>query len=524
VTDLLAIAPLLLPLALAAATAALWTRPDLQRAVTLAGTTGLLAVSIWLVWTVSTVGAVATQPGGWPAPFGITIFADRLSAAMVLVAGILALATVVFARAGLPAQAAAGGFYPLFNGLMLGVNGAFLTGDVFNLYVWFEVMLVCAVGLLMVRRTRAELDGAFKYIALNLFGTILFLIAVGLLYGATGTLNMADLARVLPQTESSPALVAATLLFLLAFGIKAGAFPLFFWLPMSYHTAAIAVSAIFAGLLTKVGVYAAIRVFTLLFEVGEGALNAVVAWAAAATMIAGVLGAVAQWDIRRILAFHIVSQIGYMMMGLAVATPVAIAAAVFYVVHHIIVKANLFFLAGAIERAGGSYDLRETGGLLKSHPHLGLLFLVPALSLAGLPPFSGFWAKVLVIDASFQAGDMWLGAVALAVGLLTLLSMAKIWVGAFWKPAPAPRARVPVPAAMLAPIAGLGAITVGIGLMAQPLVTYAERAAGELSDRDAYVRLVLGPAAAADATQLARDAEAGETEPTQSEPSVEEAR
>ena len=531
-TDLLAIAPVLLPIALAAATAAAWTRPDVQKGITLAGTAALLAVSIWLVWTVSTHGPVATQPGAWPAPFGITIFADRLSAAMVLVAAILALATVVFARAGLPASAVAGGFHPLFHGLMLGVNGAFLTGDVFNLYVWFEVMLVCAVGLLMLRRTRAELDGAFKYIALNLFGTILFLIAVGLLYGVTGTLNMADLARVLPQTESSPALVAATLLFLLAFGIKAGAFPLFFWLPVSYHTALIAVSAIFAGLLTKVGVYAAIRVFTLLFEVEGGALAQVVAWAAAATMIAGVVGAVAQWDIRRILAFHIVSQIGYMMMGLAIATPVAIAAAVFYVVHHIIVKANLFFLAGAIERAGGSYDLRESGGLMKSHPGLAVLFLIPALSLAGLPPFSGFWAKFLVIDASFRGGEMWLGAVALVVGLLTLLSMAKIWLGAFWKPAPEGRTPAPVPAAMLAPIAGLGALTVTIGLLAQPLVSYSQQAAAELTDRDRYVRLVLGPDVD-QPTQLADEAAAAgpeETDPLfntgapQTAPSPEESR
>ncbi len=501
-TDLLVIAPLLLPVALAAATATAWNRPDIQQAITLAGTTALLVISIWLVWTVVTEGPLATQPGDWPAPFGITIFADRLSAAMVLVSGILAMATVVFARAGLPETAVAGGFHPLFHGLMLGVNGAFLTGDIFNLYVWFEVMLVCAVGLLMLRRSRAELDGAFKYIALNLFGTILFLLAVGLLYGVTGTLNMADLARVLPGTESSPALVAATLLFLLAFGIKAAAFPLFFWLPLSYHTAAIVVSAIFAGLLTKVGVYAAIRVFTLLFEVEQRALADVVAWAAAATMIAGVLGAVAQWDVRRILSFHIISQIGYMMMGLAIATPAAIAAAVFYVIHHIIVKANLFFIAGAIERAGGSYDLRETGGLMKSHPALAALFLIPALSLAGLPPFSGFWAKVLVIDASFKGGEMWLGAVALVVGLLTLLSMAKIWLGAFWKPAPEARSPGRVPAAMLAPIAGLGAITVMIGLMAQPLVTYSQRTAAELTDRERYIGLVLNPSADS-ATRLA---------------------
>lgn len=495
-TDLLVIAPILLPLVLAAFTAALWTRPAAQQAVALLGMVALFAVSALLVAEVMQNGTLTTEVGGWPAPFGIVIVADRLSAAMVMVSAILAVAAILFTRAeSRGGEYAAAGFYPLFCGLLVGINGAFTTGDIFNLYVWFEVMLICTLGLLVVNGTRAQIDGAVKYAILNLFGTVVLLIAIAFLYGIAGTLNMAHLAVVLPTLETTPALAVTTILFLVAFGIKMAAFPLFFWLPLSYHTAPMSVAAIFAGLLTKVGVYAALRVFTLLFAVSDGGLNVIVAWAAAFTMATGVLGAVVQMDVRRILSFHIISQIGYMMIGIALATPVAIAAAVFYIVHHIIVKANLFLLAGAIERAGGSYDLARVGGLMRSHPWLAVLFLVPALSLAGLPPLSGFWAKLLVVDASLEANANWLAAVALAVGLLTLLSMSKIWMEAFWKtppkplPAGAPKRRVP--AAMLASIAFLGAFTVAIGLVAEPLVTYARISGDELSDPAAYIDRIL---------------------------------
>jgi multicomponent Na+:H+ antiporter subunit D len=280
-------------------------------------------------------------------------------------------------------------------------------------------------------------------------------------------------------------------LFLAAFGIKAALFPVFFWLPASYHTASFAVAAIFAGLLTKVGVYALFRVFTLLFQM-EGDLRTIVAVVAAGTMVFGVFGAAIQWNVRRILSFHIISQIGYMLMGLAIATPAALMGGIFYIIHHIIVKANLFLLAGAIRHAAGTDDLKKTGGLLRSHPWLAVLFLIPALSLAGLPPLSGFWAKLLVIDPALRAGEYWLAAVALVVGLLTLFSMSKIWMEAFWKEAPIKRT-VPrkVPVALIVPIVLLAGVTITIGLFAQPFVTFAESAAAVLVDPSKYIAAVL---------------------------------
>jgi len=495
--DLALLLPIIIPLATAALCAVFWTRPDTQRSIALAGTVALLAASLWLFAQVWDARVIATQLGDWQAPFGITFVADLFSAIMVVVSGIMGAATIVFARADIRRAEEHAGFHPLMQGLLVGVNGAFLTGDIFNLYVWFEVMLITSFGLLTLGRTARQLDAGVKYVALNLVGTILFLLGIGFLYGATGTLNMADLATRLPTLAGEPAITGVALLFLIAFGIKAAMFPLFAWLPASYHTAPIAVSAIFAGLLTKVGVYALIRVFTLLFQADDGAIQTVLAVAAGLTMLTGVLGAAVQWDVRRILSFHIISQIGYMLLGLAIYTPLAIAGAVFYVVHHIIVKANLFLLAGAIEKAGGSFDLCRNGGLMRKAPWLAILFLVPAMSLAGLPPLSGFWAKFLVINASLQAEHFWLAGVALLVGALTLYSMSKIWTEAFWKarPAqdtPAPTARLGF--ATVAPIAVLAAITVSIGFMADPLVTFAEASAGQLLDPSPYVQTVLNAA------------------------------
>ena len=483
--------PVLIPLATAALTGLLWAWPKAQRSVGFIGLLLLFAASVTLTVVVIREGVIASQFGGWPAPFGISFVADPISAALVAISGLLAVAVGIFALAEIGPRRERNGFHPLFHGLLAGVNGAFLTGDIFNLYVWFEVMLITSLGLLILGRTRAQIDGAIKYAALNIFGTTLFLIAVAILYGVTGTLNMADLALVLADRPLTPALLTSALLFLAAFGIKAALFPLFFWLPASYHTASFTIAAIFAGLLTKVGVYACFRVFTLLFLM-EGELRTLVAVIAAATMITGVFGAAVQWNVRRILSFHIISQIGYMLMGLAIATPAALMGAIFYIVHHIIVKANLFLLAGAIRSAAGTDDLKKTGGLLRSHPWLALLFAIPALSLAGIPPLSGFWAKFLVIESSLQADETWLAAVALAVGLLTLFSMGKIWIEAFWKDPPVVRA-VPrtVPLALIAPIALLGAVTLTIGLFAEPFVRFAESAAAVLVDPTPYIAAVL---------------------------------
>jgi len=490
-------APIIIPFATAVLAFLFRNGPE-GRWISIIGSIGLLIASGMLMAQVLEDGVVAAQMGEWPAPFGITLVADLLSAVMVVITGITGLAVAIYAVADIEDRLERLGYHALFQVLLAGVCGAFLTGDLFNLYVWFEVMLIASFGLLVLGGRKSQLDGGIKYVTLNLVSTILFLSGIGLLYGMTGTLNMADLHGAVQEVDNPGLLVVVAVMFMIAFGVKAAVFPLFFWLPASYHTPSVAVSAIFAGLLTKVGVYALIRMFTLVFTTDVAFTHTILLWVAGFTMVTGVLGAAAMNDFRRILSFHIVSQIGYMILGLALFTPLAIVGAVFYLVHHIIVKANLFLVAGVARRIAGSTELSAIGGLYKSAPFLAFLFLIPAFSLAGFPPLSGFWAKYVLVQASLDAGAYLIAGVALVVGLLTIYSMTKIWGSAFWKPHPSgmqpklssltARDR----AALLIPIASLATLTCVIGLFPEPFVQFAERAAAQLLDPSDYIAAVLG--------------------------------
>ena len=490
--------PIILPFLTAVAAFLVRSKGAQGRWLSVGGSTLLLAAAIALMTTVWREGVIAAQMGAWPAPFGITLVADLLSAVMVLITAITGLAVAVYALADIDTRREALGYHALFQVLIAGVCGAFLTGDLFNLYVWFEVMLIASFGLLVLGGDKAQLDGGIKYVALNLVSTALFLSGIGLLYGLTGTLNMADLHLAVREVENQGLLTVVAVLFMIAFGVKAAVFPLFFWLPASYHTPPVAVSAVFAGLLTKVGVYALIRLFTLVFTQDTDYTHGLLLTVAALTMVTGVLGAAAQNEFRKILSFHIVSQIGYMVLGLALYTPLALVGAVFYLVHHIIVKANLFLVSGLSNRLTGGFDLNAIGGLYKSSPLLAVLFLVPAFSLAGFPPLSGFWAKFLLVKASLEIEAYLIAGTALVVGLLTVFSMTKIWAEAFWKPHPAGVA--PVLAAidrreltvLLLPVASLASLTVIIGLFPESFVVFAERAAGQLLEPTPYVQAVLG--------------------------------
>jgi len=500
--DLLVVAPFVVPLG--AAVLALGTSRSVaaQRAVSLAGTAVTLVCAGLLLAEVSYRGVIATSIGGWPAPFGIAFVADLLAAIMAVLGAIVGLAIAVYSPASVGHQQERFGYHPLLLVLVAGVEGAFLTGDLFNLYVCFEILLMASFVLLALGGQRAQLEGSIKYVTLNLLSSILFLTGTGLLYGLTGSLNMADLAVRVAALDARGPVTAVAVIFAVAFGIKAGAFPLFFWLPASYHTPPPAVAALFAGLLTKVGVYALLRVFTLIFVGDPGFTHGLILWAAVLTMISGVLGAAAQHDVRRILSFHIVSQIGYMLMGLGLFTRLALAGTVFYLVHHIVVKTNLFLVAGIMRRLRGTEELADLGGLYRERPWLAIGFLVPALSLAGIPPLSGFWAKLLLVKAGLDSREYVVVAAALAVGLLTLFSMTKIWAEAFWKAPPDPpaasdgRGEATGLDSNLAPafatVAGLALVTVWIGLGAGPILELCSRAATQLVDPSVYITAVLG--------------------------------
>ncbi|RUR31881.1 Na+/H+ antiporter subunit D [Vreelandella nanhaiensis] len=511
--------PVLLPLLSGAVSLLFWRSRPMQRFVAVAGNIALLVASLWLFVATLSEGYITMQMGSWPAPFGITLIADMLSAVMILMTGIIGLAMGIYSLATTGRGHEKFGYYPLMHLLLAGVAGAFLTGDIFNLYVWFEVMLVASFALLILGGERAQMEGAIKYVTLNLLASVIFLTAVGLLYGTVGTLNMADIALRIEVAEHDGMVEVLAVMFMVAFGIKAAAFPLFFWLPASYHTPPVAVSALFAGLLTKVGVYALFRVFTLIFDQTMGYLQDIMLWGAVLTMVTGVLGAAAQYEFRRILSFHIVSQIGYMILGLALYTPLAIAGGVFAIMHNIVVKTNLFLISGITHRLQGTYQLKKMGGLYKERPWLAVAFFISAFSLAGVPPLSGFFAKFVIVRAGIEAEAYVVTGIALAVGLMTLYSMVKIWNEVFWKALPEEN-HVPVSSTpsgddgrlikpslwmMYLPVAVLALFSLLIGIFAEPIMFVMNTIGDQLFDSDGYIEAVLGVSASAEEALLNPD-------------------
>ena len=489
--------PIIIPLVTAIAVLLFHRRRRIQRLLGVAGAVALLGAGAALLAAVQRDGILAVQVGNWPAPFGITFVADLFSAIMVLLAGLLGLMVALYSLATINVRREIFGYYFLLHILLMGVCGAFLTGDLFNLYVWFEVLLIASFVLLALGGEQGQLEGGIKYVTLNLISSAFFLTAIGILYAEAGTLNMADLARRLPELPRQGLITALAVLFLVAFGIKAAFFPLFFWLPASYHTPPFAVSAIFAGLLTKVGVYALIRTFTLIFVQDVGYTHTLILIACGLTMVVGVLGAIAQNELRRIFSFLIVSHIGFAVLGLGLFTPFALAGAVFYVVEDMIVLTALFMVSGAIRQHGGAENVNYLGGLYRSSPGLAILFLLPALSLSGIPPLSGFFAKLALLRAGLERGQYLIVATMLIVSVLTLFTVTRIWSEVFWKPAPPHRARLAPAAArqpilVWTPMVVLAAAIVTIGLAAGPVFALATQAGDQLADPSHYLRVVLG--------------------------------
>ncbi|WP_420452099.1 proton-conducting transporter membrane subunit [Ilumatobacter sp.] len=490
-------APVLFPLVGAAIAVTLGRRPRAQARIALVALSAAVVTSVLLLLAVRDGDVVVARIGGWTAPVGITLVVDAFAALLLTISSVVLLAVFVFAMSQRIPPERWTTFSTSYLVLAAGVGLAYTTSDLFNLFVAVEVTLVASYVLISLRSDGATIRNTMIYIVINLVASSLLIIMIAIVYAATGSVSMAELAtRVgdLPTGLDS----ALGLLFVLVFGIKAGLFPLFFWLPDAYPTALTPVTAIFAGLLTKVGVYAIIRTQTLMFPT-DGA-SSVLLVIAGLTMVVGVLGALAQDDIKRILSFHIVSQVGYMVMGLALSTVAGIAGAIFYMVHHIPVKTGLFLAAGLVERRGGSSAIGQLGAMRRRAPAIAALFAVPALSIAGIPPFSGFVAKLGLVRAGLDAGQGGIVAVSLAVSLLTLMSMVKIWSGVFWGEAPEPTdhdepsAGTPtrLPGGMLGAAACVAGIVLAVGFGAGPVWDLSTTAARTLDAPLAYVEAVLG--------------------------------
>ena len=490
--------PLLIPLATAVLGLLAWNRIKLQRLIGVCGTAALVCVGSVLLAEVIDGTILSVQAGNWAAPFGITLVADMLSALMVLATGITGLAVTVYSLADADHHQEALGYHPLLQVLMLGICGSFLTGDLFNLYVWFETMLIASFVLLTLGGRREQMEGAIKYVALNLTASAFFLAGIGLLYGVTGTLNLAHLALQLREVSHTGTLPIIAALLFAAFGIKAAVFPFYFWLPASYHTAPAAVTTIFSALLSKVGIYVLLRVFTLIFFQEAISAQPLILSAAGLTMLAGSLGAVAQPELRRMLSFCVISQIGYLLMGLGIMTPLALAGSIFFILHIIAAKSALFLTTGIIFRMTGSTEISRLGGMYHQRPFLATLFMIPALSVAGIPPLSGFWGKLALVKSGLVEEHYLMVAAALAVSFLTLFYMLRAWSEVFWKARPAGDGAVHHPFAplkrrqMFGPVVALALVSLVMGLAAEPFFQLSLTAAEQLLNPGDYIDAVLG--------------------------------
>ena len=501
--NLLAV-PTLLCLLGAAITFLAGRHPAFQRAVSVTAVAAVCGVAGLLVWLTDSA-PVVLWVGNWPQPLGIVLVADRLSSLMLLVAALVSLAVLVYSTGQdedeMRRETPVSVFHPTFLLLVAGVSNAFLAGDLFNLFVSFELLLFASYVLLTMGGTQDRIRAGSVYVVVNLVSSSLFLVAIASTYAATGTVNLAQLALRLGDLPVEVRGVLQVML-LAVFAIKAAVFPLSAWLPHSYPTAPAPVPAVFAGLLTKVGVYAIIRTQTLLFPTEP--LTLLLGIAGVATMLIGILGAIAQIEIKRMLSFTLVSHIGYMVFGVALANPAALAGSIFYAAHHITIQGTLFLVAGLMERVGGSTSLDRLGGLARVSPLLGALFFIPAMNLAGIPPLSGFVAKLALLQAGVANGTLiaWALVVAgVSTSLLTLYAMAKVWNRAFWGVAPesvlesarsydSPERGRLLPRLMVGSTVGLLALALVFTFAAGPMYDYVEASASALFDQS-YITAVL---------------------------------
>lgn len=477
--------PVLIPLIGAGFALAFGRIRSAQRTISSVTLTLVLIVAGILLWVADTEGTQVLWLGAWPEGLGIMLVADRLSVLMLVVSSIVTLFVLVFAaRSDMDEgreRAPVSIFHPTYLVLTAGISNAFLAGDLFNLFVGFEMLLFASYVLLTLGAPRERVRSGSTYVVVSLFSSILFLLTLVFVYGAAGTVNFAQLAERLPQLDTGVQLIIQLML-LVVFGIKAAVFPLSAWLPDSYPTAPASVTAVFAGLLTKVGIYAIIRVQTLFFP--HSPLTDPLLWVALATMIIGILGAISQNEIKRLLSFTLISHIGYMLFGIALASQAGLAASIFYVAHHIFIQTAMFLVAALIERAGGSTRLDRLGGLA-ANTTLAVMFFIPALNLGGVPPFSGFLGKVALIEAGVDQGS-WVTWVviggAIITSLLTLMAVLRIWNMAFWRPLPEdneqPTRKLPVD--WLTSAGTLILVTVAITFFAGPIIEFTDRAAADI--------------------------------------------
>lgn len=485
--------PIIIPLMFAAILMLFPKNLKLQRIIASVGAGLTLISSIFLLATVHSNGVQAITLGSWPAPFGISMVSDLFAALLVVSSSLVTLFVVIYSFSSIGIEREKSFYYPAVLFLMTGVNGAFTTGDLFNLFVFVEVLLMASYALIVHGAEKPQLRESIKYLVVNIISSTLFVAGVAYLYSVTGTVNMADLAVKIPQIgEATGILTVIAVLFLVVFGFKAAIFPLYFWLPGSYQAPPLPILALFGALLTKVGVYAIMRTYTLFFTMNTEFTHGLLAIIAILTIVAGCIGALAYFDVKKIIIYNIIIAVGVILFGVSQMNEAGINGAIFYLVHDMMIKAVLFFLVGIVAVLFGTSNLRQMGGLIKTYPVLGWTYLIAAFSLAGIPPLSGFPGKLLIIQGGFEGPHFWGSIVILATSLLVLLSALRIFVYAFWGE---PVATVPLKKssyhAMFIPTVVLVAITVVFGVGAELFMPFITGAGEVLLNPSIYIDAVL---------------------------------
>lgn len=466
---------------------------SVQRGLAIIGLLTTLIASVILLVKVKADGIQAITLGSWPAPFGISMVSDMLSVLLVLSSTLIALFVVWYSFSSIGKARESYFYYPGILFMITGVNGAFTTGDIFNMFVFFEVLLISSYLLIVLGGEKVQLRESIKYILVNIISSALFVVTVGYLYSVVGTLNMADIAVKVALINQPGIITVIAVLFLLVFGLKGAIFPLYFWLPSSYAAPPIPVLALFGALLTKVGVYAIMRTYTLFFTLDQSFTHELLMILSVLSIIAGCIGALAYFDVKKIIIYNIIIAVGVILFGTSQMNEAALMGSVFYLIHDILIKGALFLLIGIIIAITGTSNLRKMGGLIKTYPMLGWTFLIAAFGLAGIPPLSGFVGKLLIVQGGFQAENLWGSIFILASSLVVLLSVMRIFIYAFWgEPVEITPLTKRHYRGLFTPALILVVISVLYGVGSEWLVPYMTDAANVMLDPSQYIQAVLG--------------------------------
>lgn len=489
----LVVMPMFIPILFAIIVIFFRQQVKIQKIIVFMGVLLLIIINGVLLFQVKNDGIQTLAFGGWEAPFGISFVADAFSSLLVMTTSIVALCCLLFAFRSLDESFEKMFVYPLILLMIAGVNGSFLTGDMFNLFVCFEVMLLASFALITLGGGKERLREAFKYVVINILGSWLFLVALAMLYGTLGTLNMAHLAERVAKVGQDPMLTTVSLIFLVVFALKAGLF-LFYWLPGSYRVPETPIAALFGALLTKVGIYALFRTFTLIFPVQTSITHGIIGLLACLTIILGCLGVIAFKDLRQIVAYNVIIGVGFVLFALYANNAFAFEGAIYYLMHDIIIKALLFLVIGTMIYLTGRTSFNEIKGMIHQFPLFGWLFFIMMLSLVGIPPFSGFLGKILIAKGLLEQGNLLFVIIAFLSSIAVLYSLLKIFLTSiFGESTHNEKFKKSIPNLMLYPILTLGALTIFLGIGAEFMAPFVKDATQVLLNPAIYIQAVLYP-------------------------------